>query len=56
MPEEEETVMSSVPSTTRKTSSEILLELLERLANATMLVEVNIAAGVARNELLGIDD
>jgi hypothetical protein len=29
--------------------------LLESLASATQLVEVNIAAGVARNELLGID-
>jgi hypothetical protein len=34
---------------------EILLELLERLAFATELVEVNIAAGAARNELLGVD-
>jgi hypothetical protein len=30
--------------------------LLERLAFAKELVEVNIAAGVARNELLGIDE
>jgi hypothetical protein len=36
-------------------SDEILLELLERLAGATELVDVNIAAGIARNELLGVD-
>jgi hypothetical protein len=40
---------------TVKTSDAILLELLERLADATELVEVNIAAGIALNELLGID-
>jgi hypothetical protein len=33
----------------------ILVELLERLAGATELADVNIAAGIARNELLGVD-
>jgi hypothetical protein len=37
-------------------SEAIFLELLERLANAIDLVEVNIAPGIARNELLGIDN
>jgi hypothetical protein len=40
----------------RRPSDEILLELLERLAAATELVNVNIAAGIARNELLGVED
>ena len=46
-----------VPSSTKavRNPDAILLELLERLANATVLVDVNVAAGVARNELLGID-
>ena len=34
---------------------EILLELLESLAHAAELIDVNIAAGIARNEMLGID-
>jgi len=48
-------VPPSVASAVR-TPGEILLELLESLAHATELVEVNLAAGVARNELLGIEN
>jgi hypothetical protein len=35
---------------------EILLDLLERLADATKLTDVNIAAGAIRNDLLGVDE
>ena len=35
---------------------EILLDLLERLADATKLTDVNIAAGAVRNDLLGVDE
>jgi hypothetical protein len=45
----------SSANTVRK-PDEILLELLERLADATELVDVNIAAGIARNELLGLNE
>lgn len=47
--------MPASAKTVRK-PDEILLELVESLADATQLVEVNTAAGVARNELLGIDE
>jgi hypothetical protein len=46
----------TVNSSPRRQPNEILLELLERLAGATELADVNIAAGIARNELLGIDE
>jgi hypothetical protein len=35
---------------------EVLEELLARLARARDLVEVNVAAGIAANELAGIDE
>jgi hypothetical protein len=46
-----------VPSSAKavRKPDEILLELLERLSEATGFADVNIAAGVARNELLGVD-
>jgi hypothetical protein len=47
--------MTSALSAPHKARDAILIELLERLAFATELVEVNIAAGIARNELLGVD-
>jgi hypothetical protein len=49
--------VGAVPSFAKavRKPDEIFLELLESLADATKLVDVNIAAGVARNELLGID-
>lgn len=43
-------------TTSRRSSEAILLELHERLSESTKLVDVNIAAGAARNELLGIDE
>jgi hypothetical protein len=46
----------AVNDSARRQPDEILIELLERLAGATELVDVNIAAGIARNELLGVDD
>ena len=46
----------TVNDSPRRQPDEILLELLERLAGATELVDVNIAAGIARNELIGVED
>jgi hypothetical protein len=40
----------------KRQPEEVLLELLERLAMAKELVDVNIAAGIARNELLGVEE
>jgi hypothetical protein len=42
---------SDPPLTTKR-----LAELLERLATAQTITDVNIAAGIALNEVLGIDD
>jgi hypothetical protein len=47
---------SAVATRVRRQPDEILLELLERLAGATELVDVNVAAGIARNELLGVEE
>ncbi len=47
--------MASALSAPRKAPDAILIELLERLAGATELAEVNIAAGIALNEMLGVD-
>ena len=49
--------MGAVPSSAKavRKSDEILLELLERLSEVTELADVNIAAGIARNEMLGVD-
>jgi hypothetical protein len=46
----------AVNDSPRRQPDEILLELLERLAGATEIADVNIAAGIARNELLGVDE
>jgi hypothetical protein len=46
----------AVNDSPRRQPDEILLELLERLAGATKLADVNIAAGIARNELLGVEE
>jgi hypothetical protein len=46
----------TVSDSPRRQSDEVLLELLERLVDATELADVNIAAGIARNELLGVDE
>ena len=46
----------TVNSSPRRQPDEILLELLERLAGATDFADVNVAAGIARNELLGVDE
>ncbi len=51
----ERTNMASALSAPRKAPDAILIELLERLAGATELAEVNIAAGIALNEMLGVD-
>jgi hypothetical protein len=47
-----------VPSSAKavRKPDEILLELLESLASATELVDVNIAAGIALNDLNGVDE
>ncbi len=49
--------VGAVPSSAKavRKSDEILLELLERLSEVTELADVNIAAGIARNEMLGVD-
>jgi hypothetical protein len=46
-----EMTSSDPPLTTKR-----LAELLERLATAQTITDVNIAAGIALNEVLGIDD
>jgi hypothetical protein len=40
----------------RKDIETILLELLDRLGEAAELTGVNVAAGIARNELLGVEE
>jgi hypothetical protein len=37
------------------TPEETLLAFLERVTKATSLTDVNVAAGIARNEYLGLD-
>jgi hypothetical protein len=45
----------AVNDSPRRQPDEILLELLERLAGATELTDVNVAAGIALNELRGVE-
>jgi hypothetical protein len=39
-----------------RTAEQILRDLLERLASARELTEVNVAAAIALNELNGVDE